>query len=88
MILQSALPAAVIFILIFLARSHHDCFVGTRAITGCFVRNLSESGACLAAESPVGIPDAVKLVFDNDDPWRIAISCGAKGERVGVHPTL
>jgi hypothetical protein len=33
----------------------------------CVVRNLSERGACLKVESPVGIPETFDLVLEGDD---------------------
>jgi hypothetical protein len=38
---------------------------------GCIVRNLSETGATLGVESPVGLlPDAFNLVFDSGEASR------------------
>ena len=38
--------------------------------TSCTVRNLSETGACIGAIAPPGIPDHFDLVMPNDDSRR------------------
>src|SRR5712692_5656597 len=38
---------------------------GGRAVITCLVRNLSQTGAFLSVDSPVGIPDSINLVFDS-----------------------
>ena len=40
-------------------------FKGRRATIDCTVLNLSDLGACLKVESPIGIPDTFDLVLDN-----------------------
>jgi hypothetical protein len=40
-------------------------FKGRRATIDCTVRNLSNLGACLKVESPIGIPDTFDLVLDH-----------------------
>jgi hypothetical protein len=59
-------------------------FAGKGAVISCLVRNLSRTGACLAVESPIGIPDSFDLVFDSGDP---SLACEVKwrtGNRIGV----
>src|ERR1700730_6189299 len=40
-------------------------FKGRRATIDCTVVNLSDVGACLKVESPIGIPDSFDLVLDH-----------------------
>ena len=40
-------------------------FKGRRATIDCTVLNLSDLGACLKVESPIGIPDTFDLVLYN-----------------------
>ena len=40
-------------------------FKGHEAVIDCVVLNLSDGGACLKVESPIGIPDSFDLVFDH-----------------------
>lgn len=40
-------------------------FQGHWVTIDCTVRNLSNSGACLKVQSPIGIPDAFDLVLDS-----------------------
>jgi hypothetical protein len=51
----------------------------------CVVRNLSESGACLDVDSPVGVPDRFELVFERDQfcrrPCRVV---WRSAKRIGV----
>ncbi len=42
----------------------HIAFKGHGVTINCTVRNLSDQGACLNVESPIGIPDAFDLVLD------------------------
>lgn len=39
-------------------------FKGRGAAIDCTVRNLSDGGACLKVESPIGIPDTFELALD------------------------
>jgi hypothetical protein len=41
----------------------HITFKGHWAAIDCVVRNLSDRGACLKVESPIGIPDSFDLVL-------------------------
>jgi hypothetical protein len=43
----------------------HITFKGHAAAIDCTVRNLSDRGACLKVESPIGIPDSFDLVLDH-----------------------
>ena len=40
-------------------------FKGHEAVIDCVVVNLSDRGACLKVESPIGIPDSFDLVLDH-----------------------
>jgi hypothetical protein len=57
-------------------------FKGCRATIDCTVLNLSDLGACLKVESPIGIPDTFDLVLDNAPvrscrvAWRSATQIG------------
>ena len=57
-------------------------FKGHEAVIDCVVLNLSDRGACLKVESPVGIPDRFDLVLDNAPvrgcrvTWRSATQIG------------
>jgi hypothetical protein len=50
------------------------------------VRNLSDRGACLKVESPVGIPDTFDLVLDNA-PVRSCRVIWRKATELGVEFT-
>jgi hypothetical protein len=57
-------------------------FKGRCATIDCTVLNLSDLGACLKVESPIGIPDSFDLVLDNAPvrgcrvTWRSATQIG------------
>ena len=57
-------------------------FKGHEAVIDCVVRNLSNRGACLKVESPIGIPDTFDLVRDHASvrhcrvTWRRATQIG------------
>jgi PilZ domain len=59
-------------------------FKGRRATIDCTVLNLSDLGACLKVESPIGIPDTFDLVLDNAPvrscrvAWRSATQIGVE----------
>jgi PilZ domain len=59
-------------------------FKGHEAVIDCVVRNLSDRGACLNVESPIGIPDSFDLVLDHVSvrncrvTWRKATQIGVK----------
>ena len=59
-------------------------FGGGRAVINCLIRNLSETGACLGVESPVGIPDEFNLVFESGEPSRICRVMWRKAKLIGV----
>jgi PilZ domain len=59
-------------------------FGGSRAIIGCLVRNLSETGACLQFETRLEIPDAFNLVFESGEPSRTCYVMWRKDRRLGV----
>jgi hypothetical protein len=59
-------------------------FKGRWATIDCTVLNLSDRGACLKVESPIGIPDTFDLVLDNAPvcgcrvTWRKATQIGVE----------
>jgi hypothetical protein len=59
-------------------------FQGDRAAIQCIIRNLSDEGACLVVESPVGIPDTFHLVFDEGEPDRQCKVVWRTKDRLGV----
>ena len=40
------------------------------ASINCVIRDLSETGACLVVESPVGMPETFELCFNDEDAYR------------------
>ena len=58
-------------------------FKGRRATIDCTVLNLSDLGACLSVESPIGIPDPFDLVLDNA-PVRNCHVTWRKATQIGV----
>jgi hypothetical protein len=59
-------------------------FPGHRAAIDCIARNISESGACLAVVTPVGIPDDFDLVLDSDHGMRPCHVVWRSDARIGV----
>ena len=59
-------------------------FGGGRAVINCLIRNLSETGACLGVESPVGVPDEFNLVFESGEPSRMCRVMWRKAKLIGV----
>jgi hypothetical protein len=57
---------------------------GQAAGFDCLVRNLSDKGACLEVESPVGIPDTFTLVIPHDALMRVAHVQWRRAKRIGV----
>ena len=60
-------------------------FKGHGAVIDCTVRNLSDRGACLKVETPIGIPDSFDLVLDHASvrhchhvTWRKATQIGVE----------
>jgi hypothetical protein len=58
-------------------------FKGREAVIDCVVRNLSDRGACLKAESPFGIPDTFDRVL-NHAPVRSCRVTWRKATQIGV----
>ena len=50
----------------------------------CTVRNLSDTGACLAVVSPLGIPDSFDLVVPSDNLKRACRVVWRKEKQIGV----
>jgi hypothetical protein len=46
-------------------KTAHIIFKGHWTTIDCTVLNLSDRGACLKVESPIGIPDTFDLVLDH-----------------------
>lgn len=59
-------------------------FDAGRSTITCLVCNLSTSGACLAVETPVGIPATFKLVFSSGGPPRDCRVVWSQASRIGV----
>jgi PilZ domain len=53
-------------------------------VISCRVRNISDTGACLEVESPVGIPDQFTLLIENDHLHRPCRVSWRKEKRIGV----
>jgi len=58
-------------------------FQGHGAAIDCLVRNLSDGGACLKVESPIGIPNTFDLVFDSGSIHRCRVTW-RKATQIGV----
>lgn len=54
------------------------------AAIDCVVRNLSETGAALEVESPVGIPDRFDLLVSGEIAERLCHVAWRSGRRIGV----
>jgi len=61
-------------------------FKGHGTTIDCTVRNLSERGACLKVESPIGIPDMFDLVLDNASMYHCHVTW-RKATQIGVNFT-
>ena len=59
-------------------------FGGGRGVITCLVRNLSDTGACLGIDSPIGIPDSFNLVFDSGEPSRMCQVIWRKDKQIGI----
>ena len=57
---------------------------GRAGIIDCSVRNLSDRGALLQVESPLGIPDAFRLVIAPDPSARRCRVVWRKEKQIGV----
>ena len=53
-------------------------------VIDCAVRNLSETGAALSVESPVGIPSDFVLIVDSGQVKRPCRVVWRKGNRIGI----
>lgn len=58
---------------------------GNGAAIDCTIRNLSESGAALEVDSPVGIPERFMLVVEADHRHLPSRVIWRKETRIGVH---
>jgi len=50
----------------------------------CTARNLSETGACLLVQSPIGIPDDFDLLLDRESAPRRCHVVWRSANRIGV----
>lgn len=57
---------------------------GRAGVIDCVVRNVSETGACLEIESPVGIPNDFTLVIKSDNVMRPCHVAWRSARRIGV----
>jgi hypothetical protein len=55
-----------------------------RALNHCLVRDLSDIGACLTIENPIGIPDSFNLVFDSGERSRMCEVAWRNKKQIGV----
>jgi hypothetical protein len=53
-------------------------------VISCMVRNISEGGACLEVDSPVGVPEDFTLVIESDHMKRPCQVRWRTGKRIGV----
>lgn len=61
-----------------------DSLLSDGAAIDCVVRNLSETGAALAVETPVGIPPRFSLLVDSDGIKRASRIVWRNQLRIGV----
>jgi len=59
-------------------------FKGHSSTINCTIRNLSDHGACLKVESPIGIPDQFDLVLGNTSIYHCCVTW-RKATRIGVN---
>ena len=57
---------------------------GTAAAIACTIRNMSETGAALEVESPVGIPDDFELLIKPERMKRNCHVAWRSAKRIGV----
>ena len=57
---------------------------GSGAGISCTVRNMSESGASLEVDSPIGIPEVFKLVIEKDHFERACRVVWRSKNRIGI----
>jgi PilZ domain len=65
-------------------KSAHILFNQHRSVIDCTVRNLSPTGACLAVESALGIPERFDVIFDGDKSIRSCRMVWHKEKQIGV----
>jgi PilZ domain len=58
--------------------------LGGGGAISCTIRNLSETGAALEVESPVGIPDQLTLLVEAEHSSRHCEVVWRKEKRIGV----
>ena len=57
---------------------------GRASAIDCMIRNLSEKGACLLVESPIGIPETFQLQIANESViWKCRVAW-RKEKLIGV----
>jgi PilZ domain len=59
-------------------------FQGGRALNHCLVRDLSDTGGCLAVENPIGIADSFNLVFDSGERSRMCEVVWRNKKQIGI----
>ena len=59
-------------------------FNGGRSTIDCVVRNMSEDGACVQVESPVGIPDQILLTITGESEPRNCAVAWQSSNRIGL----
>jgi hypothetical protein len=57
---------------------------GTAPAIDCIIRNMSDSGAQLAVQSPIGIPDDFTLLIKPELRKRDCLVAWRKAARIGV----
>jgi hypothetical protein len=57
---------------------------GQAGIIDCTVRNMSERGACLQVESPLGIPDTFNLIITTEQIPRPCRILWRKEKQIGI----
>jgi hypothetical protein len=57
---------------------------GVAAGINCILKNVSEGGACLEVESPIGIPEDFTLVIDSEHISKPCHIAWRKAHRIGV----
>ena len=65
-------------------RSGKILFNQKGSVLDCVVRNLSDGGACLQVESPVGVPQRFELMIDGESAKRTCDLAWQAGNRIGV----
>jgi hypothetical protein len=65
-------------------KAAHIAFKERGAAISCVVRDLSDTGACLKVESPIGIPETFDLVFESDQSIRTCRVVWRKANQIGI----